>query len=167
MLERIALLLALSAVAVAAYYALRLLHLRRVRPVVEGTGTPALLYFRSDSCAACPAQGRIIDQMEAQWPGRLRVEWVDAERDPETAARYCVFTLPTTVLVGDDGRVRQINYGLTDTRKLGQQVAELLERPPAADDGQQTTDRGESLEPSLTDIRRPSSVVYCPPNPTN
>jgi thiol-disulfide isomerase/thioredoxin len=122
MIERVILVLALSAATVAAYYALRSLYLRRMPPAVEGAGTPALLYFRSDSCAACPAQGRIIDQLAAQWPGRLRVERVDAERDPEMAARYSVFTLPTTVLIDGDGRVRHVNYGLADANKLGRQL---------------------------------------------
>jgi thiol-disulfide isomerase/thioredoxin len=156
-IERVALVLALSAAAFAVYYALRFLHLRRMPPAVEGAGTPALLYFRSDSCAACPAQGRIIDQLAAQWPGRLRVERVDAERDPDAAARYTVFTLPTTVLVDGNGRVRHVNYGLADGRKLGQQVAALLELQ-TTDDGPQTTDRRQPPEPSLSINRRLSSA---------
>lgn len=129
MFERVALVLAFSAAVVALYYALRFLHLRRMPPAAEGRGTPALLYFRSDSCAVCPAQGRIIDELAAQWPGRLRVEWVDAERDPETASRYSVFTLPTTVLIDGDGHMRHVNYGLADASKLGRQLvgAGLLE----------------------------------------
>ncbi len=141
MIERLAFLLALSLAAVAAYYALRHLHMRRMRPPAQETGLPALLYFGSEACSACPAQGRAIDQLTAQWDGRLRVERIDAERELETAARYHIFTLPTTVLVDGGGRVRQVNYGLTDANKLGQQAAALLERPPTDDDRRQTTIR--------------------------
>jgi hypothetical protein len=50
---------------------------------------------------------------------------VDADVEPEKAARYSVFTLPTTILVDEAGVVRQINYGLTHTSRLSQQVAKL------------------------------------------
>jgi thioredoxin 1 len=163
MFERVALVVALSIAAFAIFYTLRFLHLRRMPPAVEGAGTPALLYFRSDSCAACPAQGRIIDELAAQWPGRLRVERVDAARDPETAARYSVFTLPTTVLIDGDGRVRQVNYGLTDANKLGRQLADLWQ--PATGERQSTDikpqpadQRLETGEPDRQTLRL-SSVV--------
>lgn len=124
-IERAAFVLAFMAVAVAAGAILRLIHLRRIAPASEVTGLPALLFFQSESCAACPAQGRIIDQLAAQWHDRLRVERIDAERDPETAARYSVFTLPTTVVVDGEGRPRQVNYGLTDANKLGRQLENI------------------------------------------
>jgi thioredoxin 1 len=136
-IERLALVLALSVVAVVAYYALRHAHMRRIQPAVGSAGLPALLYFKGDSCAACPAQGRVVDQLAAQWADRLRVERIDAERNPETAAGYSVFTLPTTILVGGDGRVRHVNYGLTDARKLARQL-ESLTTVEAALDGRQS-----------------------------
>lgn len=136
MIERLAIILVFSIAAVAAYYALRSLHLRRMQPAAAGSGLPALLYFRSDSCAVCPTQGRIVDQVAAQWGDRLRVERIDAERDPAAAERFSVFTLPTTILVDGDGRVRQINYGLADARKLGRQLSSLpeikMDLPPAS-----------------------------------
>lgn len=123
MIERLALVFVLAAAAVAAYYVLRLLHMRRMRPVVA-VNRPTLLYFCSDACAVCPTQGRFVDQLMAQGHD-LTVERIDAERDPATAARYRVFSLPTTILVDAAGRVRHVNYGLTDAQKLGRQLATL------------------------------------------
>jgi hypothetical protein len=60
--------------------------------------------------------------LAAQWEGRLRIEHIDAEREPGMAARFSVFTLPTTILIDGDGHVRQVNYGLADARKLGRQL---------------------------------------------
>ena len=127
MLERLALVLVLAAVGVAAYALLRQLHMRRM-PAVAAV-KPTLLYFRSDSCAVCPTQGRYVDQLAAQWAD-LTIERIDAERDPDTAARYRVFSVPTTVLIDGRGQVRHVNYGLTDAHKLGRQLVRLQEEEP-------------------------------------
>lgn len=148
MIERVALLLILSLAAMIACYLLRAIHMRRIRafaPHPTAADTPALLYFRADSCAVCPAQGRIIDQLGAHWHGHVRMEIIDAEREPETAACYHVFTLPTTILHDADGRVRQVNYGLTDERKLNRQLTELTGGHPAdSEPAHLPSDRGPS-----------------------
>jgi thiol-disulfide isomerase/thioredoxin len=123
MLDRLALVLVLAAAGVAAYALFRQLHMRRMQPAAAA-GRPTLLYFRSDSCAVCPTQGRYVDQLAAQWD-ELTIERIDAERDPDTAARYRVFSLPTTVLIDGRGQVQHVNYGLTDAHKLGRQLASL------------------------------------------
>lgn len=124
MIERFALILALSLAVMATYYLLRAVHVRRMRPAAAGQ--PSLIYFRGDHCAVCPAQERIINQLATHWEGEIRIERIDAERDPAMAARYSVFSLPTTILVDGDGKVQHINYGLVDSQKLGRQAAELL-----------------------------------------
>lgn len=129
MLERILLVIALSAALAAGFYVLRYWHVRRMPPVHAGVTSPTLLYFRGDHCAICPTQERIIDQLRAAWEGDLPVERIDAERDPETAARYNVFSLPTTIWLDGEGHVRKVNYGLADAAKLGRQASELVTRP--------------------------------------
>ena len=90
-----------------------------------GSATPTILYFASDGCAACPSQARYLEQLLAQWPDGLAVQKIDTGVEPETAVKYGVFTLPTTILIDQQGDVREINYGLTPTHKLTQQVASL------------------------------------------
>jgi thioredoxin 1 len=125
MVERLTLILALSVAAMGAYYLFRQLHVRRMA-TAPAAGRPTLLYFRADHCATCPTQARFVDHLAAQWGEGLRVERVDAERDPATAARYRVFTLPTTILIDGEGHVRQVNYGLADAQKLDRQVTALV-----------------------------------------
>lgn len=134
MLERIALLVLFAIIGYGAYRVLRLVHMRRMsqahalQPVAAGaTGTPTMLYFRGDSCAVCPAQSRYVDQVAQSWDGRVAIRRIDAEREPDTASRYGVFSLPTTILVDAGGHVREVNYGLIDAHKLGRQVQALVE----------------------------------------
>ncbi|HEX6387120.1 MAG TPA: thioredoxin family protein [Anaerolineae bacterium] len=125
MVERFLIVLLLIMIGAAAYAAFRQAHLHRLNRVAAAVGQPLLLYFGSDSCAACPVQARYLDELAQRWHGRLAIRKIDAGREPEKAAAYGVFTLPTTVIVDEMGVVQQVNYGLTSAHKLGRQVADL------------------------------------------
>ena len=51
---------------------------------------------------------------------------IDTDTEPETAQRFGVMTLPTTILVDDNGAVRDVNYGLTNAHKLNKQVERVV-----------------------------------------
>lgn len=142
MIERIAIVLLLSVASVAAFYALRAAHVWRMRTggARIGAAAPTLLYFRGDHCAVCPTQERAINQAAAEWDGRVRIEHIDAENDPDTAARYSVFTLPTTIWLDRQGQARQVNYGLADAHKLARQAAEYAEQASGAHNRRETPD---------------------------
>jgi thioredoxin-like negative regulator of GroEL len=138
-LERIALVLAISALACAMYFALRHLHVRRIGAAATIPGTPTLLYFAGEACTNCPAQSRIVDHVSAKWAEQLRISRVDAEHDQETARRYSVFTLPTTIIIDSDGRVQHVNYGLTDANKLDRQLKQVLDAHQSSASGGAST----------------------------
>jgi len=129
MLERILLSLALIAFLVLAYRLFQHRHLARLRlPGAEAGRSlqPSLLYFCSDDCAPCVTQAHFLRQLPNQVTRQIRIEQIDAEKESETAARYGVFTLPTTMLVDRQGSVRHVNYGLTDAGKLASQLESVL-----------------------------------------
>jgi thioredoxin-like negative regulator of GroEL len=107
----------------AVFYLFRHWHMQRLTALPANV--PTILYFRSDSCAACPTQHRYLDQLQALWHGRLQIQPIDVDREQETAVKYGVFTLPTTLIIDESGKIRQINYGLTNSHKLQQQLAQL------------------------------------------
>jgi len=124
MIERFVITLILVLVITAVYLLLKRQHVRQIG-LVPTTGLPTILYFGSEQCAACPTQARYLEQVDGEWHGRVSIQKIDAEHEPEKASQYRVFTLPTTILVDAVGQVREINYGLTHSQKLSKQVASL------------------------------------------
>jgi thiol-disulfide isomerase/thioredoxin len=124
MTERLILTLILIAAGTAVYFVFKRQHVRQIGRLAVGA-VPTILYFGSDSCAACPTQARYLEQVQGEWHGRLLIQKIDVEREPEKASQFHVLTLPTTILVDPVGQVREINYGLTNSHKLSKQVASL------------------------------------------
>ena len=126
MIERLIITTLLIFIGTGAYATFKRRHVRVLGDLETAVSqSPTILYFASDSCAACPSQARYLERLLTLWREDLVVEKIDTEAEPETAVKYGVFTLPTTILIDQQGDVREINYGLTHTEKLTQQVASL------------------------------------------
>ena len=125
-LERALIAVLLIAAGSGAYFLFKQAHMRRVRPERKRAGRPRLLYFRSDYCAPCLTQARFLDELPEPLRQQVEIEKIDVEREVETASRYGVFTLPTTLLLDQEGSIRHANYGLADAGKLTRQVEGIL-----------------------------------------
>ena len=113
-------------IGVVAYSLFKQWHLHNIGQLETAVaGNPTILYFQSDSCATCPTQSRFLNQLNQAKNGRLTIQKINADQELETADKYRVFTLPTTILMDAKGNVRKINYGLTNTQKLDKQISEL------------------------------------------
>ena len=80
---------------------------------------PYVLYFTTETCGVCRThQEPALAQLA---PDQVRK--VDALAEPELARHYRVYTVPTTVVVGADGRPLHINYGYAPASRLRRQLA--------------------------------------------
>jgi thioredoxin 1 len=125
MLDRIVLALGLIVLGVAAY---QLLLLAQRRWAANGSkqgiasGRSVLLVFTSPTCGPCKLQQLpIVDRLMLDWRDRMDVRVIDVTEQPEVAAQFGVWSLPTTIVLAADRSVAAINQGVASERKLREQ----------------------------------------------
>lgn len=130
MLERMVFSIALVVVGVLVY---RLLLFSQHHAAVRATAhsnplrRPELLVFSSPTCAPCKLQQiPIVDRLVVDWADRVAVRVIDVTEEPHLAARYSIFSLPTTIVVDSSGRVEAINQGVASEQKLRKQVERTM-----------------------------------------
>jgi thioredoxin-like negative regulator of GroEL len=135
MLERLALAFVLIGLGVLAYRLLLSTQHRRAATASgreDATGRPALLVFTSPTCAPCKLQQMpIVDRLMSDWGDRLDLRVIDVTERPDTASRFGVWSLPTTIVLDADGRVTAINQGVASEHKLAAQFERVTANSPA------------------------------------
>jgi thioredoxin-like negative regulator of GroEL len=127
MWERILMAIAIAGLGVLAYYLILQAQRRRAaRGSLKraAAGRAALLVFTSPTCAPCKLQQLpIIDHLLLDWHDKIEVELIDVTEKPEAAARYGVWSLPTTIVLDAQQKVIAINQGVAHEHRLREQMA--------------------------------------------
>ncbi len=128
--ERLLVTIMLGGLGIALFLVFRSWHLHQVQKETiisnNQTNRPTIMYFRSDSCAPCQTQNHYLVDLEEAYGTRMAIQKIDVDDNKEMAGRFGVFTLPTTVVLDGVGKVHYINYGLTATSKLAQQMEKVI-----------------------------------------
>lgn len=88
-------------------------------------GQPVLVEFSAAWCGPCRQIAPVLKAVAAEHADRLKVVEIDADTNPETAARYGVLSLPT-LLVFDGGEPVLSLTGARPKRRLLQELAGVL-----------------------------------------
>lgn len=82
--------------------------------VSEGT---VLIDFWATWCGPCRMQAPILEQLDIELNGSVKIGKVDVDAEPELARRFAVMSIPT-LLALKDGNVIGKNVGVTDINGL-------------------------------------------------
>lgn len=84
-------------------------------------GEPAIIYLSGERCVQCIALQEPALQRLAQWRP-VEVRKLDAAKATDITRRFNILTVPSTVVIGADHRVRGVNVGFADEETLRRQL---------------------------------------------
>lgn len=86
---------------------------------------PTVVHFSAPWCGPCDRVRRVVEQVCGDLDGVAHVE-IDLDANPETARRYSVLSLPTTLIFDADGRQRYRTSGVPNAADLRSALKPLL-----------------------------------------
>jgi thioredoxin len=86
---------------------------------------PVLVDFYATWCGPCQMMAPILEQVNAQLKGQLKVVKIDSDRYPQLASQYQVHALPTLVLFKNGQPVDRIE-GVQRAEQLVQRLRPYL-----------------------------------------
>jgi thiol-disulfide isomerase/thioredoxin len=86
---------------------------------------PTVVHFSAPWCGPCDRVRRVVEQVCDDLGEVAHVE-IDLDASPETARRYSVLSLPTTLIFDVDGRQRYRTSGVPNAADLRSALKPLL-----------------------------------------
>ena len=87
---------------------------------------PVLTDFWAPWCGPCRAIGPVVEELAAEYAGRLKVSRVNIDENPRTPARYGVQGIPNLILF-QNGEAKQQIVGAVPKAQLVQAVESVLD----------------------------------------
>ena len=89
---------------------------------IQGAALPVLVDFWAEWCAPCRRLSPIVDEVAAEFAGKLMVGKVNVDENPVTPGRFGVRGIPTLILF-KGGKVVDQSVGLISKDELTAMVA--------------------------------------------
>ena len=77
----------------------------------------ALVDFWATWCGPCRMQAPVVDQLDAELGGSVKVCKVDVDAEPALARKFRVMSIPTLITL-KDGQIKETRVGYQDLQSL-------------------------------------------------
>jgi len=92
---------------------------------VLSSASPVLVDFSAVWCGPCKKLEPVVDEIAAEYDGRLKVVKVDVDHSPNFAAKFGVLSVPTLMFFRG-GQVRDQYVGVLSKKALADRVDKVL-----------------------------------------
>ena len=86
---------------------------------------PALIDFYADWCQPCKMVAPILEELEQEYDGKLKVYKIDTEAEQELAAIFGIRSIPSLLFVPKDGKP-QMAVGALPKQQLKEAIENVL-----------------------------------------
>jgi thioredoxin 1 len=86
--------------------------------VPSAKAVPRLVDLGAGKCIPCKAMAPILEQLRADYAGRMDVVFVDVWQRPEEARTYGIQMIPTQIFYAADGRELARHEGFIDREQI-------------------------------------------------
>ena len=93
--------------------------------MLASSDLPVLVDFYATWCGPCQMMAKILEQVSAQMPGKLKIVKIDTDKYEQLAVDHRIYALPTLVLFKNGEAVDRIE-GVMQTADLIQRLQSLL-----------------------------------------
>lgn len=93
--------------------------------MLSGSDVPVLVDFYADWCGPCQMMTPILEQVNAQLQGQIRIVKIDTEKYQQLATQYRIEALPTLLLFKQGQPVDRIE-GVLQAPQLVQRLRNLI-----------------------------------------
>jgi thioredoxin 1 len=87
-------------------------------PPASPKAVPRLVDLGAGKCIPCKAMAPILEQLRADYAGRLEVVFIDVWQRPEEGDAYRIKMIPTQIFYGADGRELARHEGFIDREQI-------------------------------------------------
>lgn len=82
---------------------------------------PCIVDFYADWCQPCKIAGPILDELAAEYEGKIHVYKIDTEKEKELAAAFGIRSIPTFMLCPKEGQP-QVFSGIGQTKEATKEM---------------------------------------------
>lgn len=84
-----------------------------------------LVDFYAVWCGPCQMYGPILEELAKEMEGKVKIVKVNVDESPQTAGKYGVMSIPTTIIL-QDGEVKETMMGVQNKEVLKEKLDGLL-----------------------------------------
>jgi thioredoxin 1 len=134
------------------------------QPATQAAGAlPRLVDLGSTICIPCKMMAPVLDELEKEYAGRMRVEFIDVNTNPDAAKPFGIKLIPTQVFIDANGKELWRHEGFISKQDIlakWQELGVSFSAAPVAGSQAASAPAFERLEAAKADTRAKDAICY-------